>query len=75
MQVLEVCKKNDPYLKEHYNNDPMLMVKANDGILWDSARIRHAFNFGNGTDKDFLRFVRDNKCFCAFYDLDKCCFL
>lgn len=73
--ILEVCKKNDPYLKEHYNNNPLNMVKAMDGILWDDARIKHAFNFGNGTKKDFLRYMKDNKCFCAFYDLEAKAFI
>lgn len=69
--IIEVCKKGDPYLVEHYNNNPLDMVKAGDGLIWDADRIRHAFNFGNGTEKDLHRYMTDNKRFCAFYDTEK----
>jgi hypothetical protein len=72
--IIEVCKKNDPYLKKYYNNDPLAMVKAGDGLLWDNDRIRSAFNFGRGTEKDLYRYMNDNKMFCAFYDTEKRCF-
>ena len=29
--------------------------------VWDNERIRNAFNFGNGTIKDFERYMKDNK--------------
>ena len=34
--------------------------------VWDHERIRLAFNFGHGTEKDFNRYMRDNKQFCHF---------
>lgn len=29
--------------------------------IWTLERIRNAFNFGNGTLKDFRRYMNDNK--------------
>ena len=29
--------------------------------VWDDERIRKCFNFGNGTKKDWERFIKDNK--------------
>lgn len=69
--IIEVCKKGDPYLKQYYNNDPLAMVKAEDGLSWDAERIRSAFNFGHGTEKDLRRYIADNKRFCMFYDTEK----
>lgn len=69
--IIEVCKKGDPYLKQHYNNDPLVMVKAGDGLFWDDKRIRSAFNFGHGTERDLQRYINDNKHFAAFYDTEK----
>lgn len=37
--------------------------------VWTSERIRAAFNFGNGTEKDFDRYMKDNKDYCIFRDL------
>lgn len=28
---------------------------------WDKRKIKAAFNFGNGTEKDFEEFLKDNK--------------
>lgn len=72
--IIEVCKKGDPYLKQYYNNDPLAMVKAGDGLFWDAERIRSAFSFGHGTEKDLKRYMSDNKRFCMFYDTEKCAF-
>lgn len=33
---------------------------------WDTERVKLAFNFGNGTEKDFLRYMQANKQFCHF---------
>lgn len=29
--------------------------------VWDDERIRKCFNYGNGTRKDWERFIKDNK--------------
>lgn len=34
--------------------------------IWDDERIKNAFNFGNGTIKDFKRYMDNNKQFCYF---------
>ena len=73
--IIEVCKKNDPYLKQHYHNNPLEMVQAMDGLLWTPDRIKSAFSFGNGTEKDLREYMDNNRKFCAFYDIDKECFV
>lgn len=30
--------------------------------VWCNEKIKLAFNFGNGTEKDFKRYCKDNKC-------------
>lgn len=42
---------------------------------WTTERIRGAFNFGNGTYKDLIRYARDNKQYCCLYDTEKRIFL
>lgn len=61
--ILEISRK---YLKEFYNNNLEKIVKAKDGILWNEETIKKAFNFGNGTQKDFKRYQRDNSKYCIF---------
>ena len=34
--------------------------------IWDNKRIKRAFNFGNGTMKDFKRYMKDNNQNCYF---------
>ena len=29
--------------------------------IWDDEKIKRTFNFGNGTKKDWERFIKDNK--------------
>lgn len=37
--------------------------------VWTPERIKAAFNFGNGTKKDFDRYMKNNKDYCIFKDL------
>ena len=58
MEFIEVCKKdtkniNDGIEKGFYN-------------IWNDERIKKAFNFGNGTIKDFNNYMNDNKKYCYF---------
>ena len=39
--------------------------------VWNEKRIKQAFNFGNGTKKDFFRYQQSNKQFCIFQDLSE----
>ena len=34
--------------------------------IWTPERVKLAFNFGNGSEKDFNRYMQDNKQFCYF---------
>lgn len=34
--------------------------------IWTPERVKLAFNFGNGNEKDFNRYMQDNKQFCYF---------
>lgn len=36
-------------------------IKAGDYQVWDKNKIRRAFNFGNGTMKDFINHCKINK--------------
>lgn len=38
-------------------------------MIWDAEKIRHAFNYGHGTIKDFERYKRDNKRFAIWVEL------
>lgn len=38
-------------------------------IIWNNERIKKAFNFGNGSKKDFSEYQRNNKAYCIFKDL------
>ena len=42
--------------------------------IWNDERIKLAFNFGHGTEKDFLHYMLDNMKYCYFLkqsDVDK----
>lgn len=39
--------------------------------VWTDTRIKAAFNFGNGSEKDFSEYRANNKAFCIFKDLSE----
>lgn len=41
-------------------------IKKGFCIIWDAERIKKAFNHGNGTEKDFNRYKKDNSKYCYF---------
>ena len=41
-------------------------ISAGAFTVWNNERVKLAFNFGNGTEKDFSRYMRDNVQFCYF---------
>ena len=49
---------NPDYIFLEWNAD------KTDFTIWNAERIKNAFNFGNGTMKDFYRYMRDNKNVC-----------
>lgn len=68
MVVLEIGKG---YLRKEYNNNIKQALLNRDYLVWDKDRIKHAFNFGNGTEKDLKRYVKDNRQYCIFIILPK----
>ena len=40
--------------------------RCGDFNVWDDERIKNAFNFGNGTIKNFEEYMRNNKRYCTF---------
>lgn len=68
MRILELDKK---YCREYYNGKYQPMIDAEDGVIYDDERIRHAFAFGKGTEKDMQRYMNDNRKYARFFDLDR----
>lgn len=66
MLVIELSKS---YCNNFYNNDFNAMIKALDGVIFDDVQIKKAFNFGNGSIKDFKAYINNNKSYCKYYDL------
>lgn len=56
MEILKKYKKRESIEKGMYN-------------IWDKRRIKGAFDFGNGTIKDFKRYMKDNSNNCYFKKL------
>ncbi len=56
-------------LRTEYHGNIKAMEQAGDFLDWTPARIKHAFNFGNGTEKDLRRYMKDNKQFCIFKEV------
>ena len=44
-------------------------VTAGGWNLWDIGRIQRAFNFGDGTIKDFKEYAKNNRQFATFINL------
>lgn len=61
--MLEISKS---YLRQEYAGNLKKCISEMDGILWNKERIKGAFNFGNGTEKDFHEYMRNNKQYCIF---------
>lgn len=55
--------------REFYNGNLKRAVAEEEGILWTDERIRHSFNFGDGTQADFNRYMRDNKRYAHFVEV------
>lgn len=72
MKILEIYKQ---WFRTDYNNDLQRVLceyeNNNDFIVWTAERVKSAFNFGNGTEKDLKKHIANNKCYCIFYDLEK----
>ena len=66
MKVYELYK---PTLQQQYHGNIETMIKDEMYILWDEERIKRAFNFGNGTIKEFNRYMEANKNLCLYIKL------
>lgn len=67
MRILEMSRS---CCRSDYAGNFSAMIAAGDGIIYDDERIRHAFNFGNGTPTDFRQYVENNRKYSRYYDLD-----
>lgn len=65
-----LCEISKNILNRMYGGDtPETRQKAiADGycIMWNKERIKNAFNFGEGTEADLKRYMKDNKQYCIF---------
>ncbi|WP_024854745.1 hypothetical protein [Mediterraneibacter gnavus] len=64
--ILEIGKS---YLKKIYDGDLKECVKKKDGILWTPERIKNAFAFGNGTEKELKKYMENNRSYCYFVNI------
>ena len=64
--IIEIDKN---YLNEFYNGNIMEAYQRGDCLEWTPERIKSAFNFGNGTEKDLERYIRLNKQFAIFKEV------
>ena len=55
--ILEIDKS---YVRDFYNGNLKECINQRDGIDWSRDRIQAAFNAGNGTEKDFKRYMKEN---------------
>lgn len=66
MKVIEISKKN---CIENYFNNVYEVINRLDGIIYDDFTIKQTFNFGNGTVKDLINYINNNRAYCFYYDL------
>lgn len=64
--IIEIDKG---YLNEFYNGNIMEAYRQGDYLEWTPERIKRAFNFGNGTEKDLKRYIHLNKQFAIFKEV------
>lgn len=67
---MKICMLDRKDCRKSYNGNFLKMIEADQYMEFDDERIRRAFNFGNGTEKDMERFMEDNKCDFRFYDAE-----
>lgn len=56
-----------PWIKKHGTVEET--IRKGWYIEWTPERIKGAFNFGNGTKKDFKRYRTENKKLCLFLEV------
>lgn len=66
--ILELSKN---YCKKEYDGDYNKMIDKMDGVLYDDETIKQTFNFGNGSFKDLMNYINNNREYAKYYDLNK----
>lgn len=56
-----------PYIKQDGSVEKV--IENGFFIDWTPGRIKNAFNFGNGTEKDLKKHMENNKLFCLFLEV------
>ena len=62
--IIEIYK---PYIK--LDGSIEKVIENGFFIEWTPERIKNAFNFGNGTEKDFKKYIQNNKNLCLFLEV------
>ena len=62
--IIEIYK---PYIK--LDGSIEKVIENGFFIEWTPERIKNAFNFGNGTEKDFKIYIQNNKNLCLFLEV------
>ena len=65
--IIEVSIQNESFYKGGINQ----AIKDGYFNVWTDERIKKAFNFGNGTKKDFNRYKEANKSYCKILEMDE----
>lgn len=72
MKILELSKS---YCSKEYDGNFQKMIDEEDGVIYDDYRIKKAYNRGNGTPKDFKRYMENNRKYCLYYDMENHMFI
>lgn len=59
------------YAKKFYNGNYKKMIDGMDGVLYDDDNIKRAFNYGNGSFKHLINYIKANRKYAKYYDLNK----
>jgi len=68
IRILELSKD---YGKKFYNGDYKKMIDETDGVLYDDENIKGAFNNGNGSFNHLMNYIKNNRKYARYYDLNK----
>lgn len=64
--ILELGKV---FINNVYSGNIKAAINDKAGILWTDEKIKAAFNFGNGSEKDFKRYMNNNKKYAYFVEV------
>lgn len=72
MKILELSKS---YVERAYNNDYVQAIRNVDGVLFDDNKIKKVFRHGFGIKSDLMNYIKNNRQFCKYYDLENNCYI